>query len=151
MQRKIYRILLGVGLLTEATPLWADSSQKAVEIGQKDPTGIAITFISMMVVFVGLALLYVCFKALGKSSVHLSERNRKRALQKEAAPQKTTAVGEIPAEVQVAIGLALYSATQVAHDQEGDLITITHQGGAPTSPWAQKQSYVRPIPLRPIK
>ena len=114
--------------------LGAQSVSKANELRVEDPSGIVMT---MLVVFFGLAVLYLCFKGIGKLSQHLSARNRRR----ENAPKKASAPtpknGMSP-EVAVAIGMALYEAAGGMHDEESGVITITHTQGHAPSGWSNK-------------
>ncbi|WP_449302846.1 OadG family protein [Porphyromonas endodontalis] len=129
--------ILASAIVLSSLSLLAQSESKANELLAEDPSGVVMTITAMLVVFFGLAVLYLCFKGVGKLSQHLSARNRRR----ENAPKKAVAPSPkngMSPEVAVAIGMALYEAAGGMHDQESGLITITHTQSHAPSGWSNK-------------
>ena len=109
--------ILASAIVLSSLSLLAQSESKANELLAEDPSGVVMTITAMLVVFFGLAVLYLCFKGVGKLSQHLSARNRRR----ENAPKKAVAPSPkngMSPEVAVAIGMALYEAAGGMHDEE---------------------------------
>ena len=145
-----------------------ESNPKMDKFEQHDPVGIGMAISAMSVVFTGLLLLYICFRIVGRLSVHYSERNQKKAAAgqqgtagaaganapgtnaggaggKAAAP---TADGEIPGEVLAAITMALHEAQGGDHDVEETVLTIARVH----SPWNARINGMREMPQRtPLK
>lgn len=71
--------------LTKVTPstnnLTLDSNEKIDNFKQNDSFGIGMTVSAMAVTFMGLLLLYLIFKQVGKISIAASKRNAKRQKQ----------------------------------------------------------------------
>ena len=129
--------IVASAIVLSSLSLGAQSVSKANELRVEDPSGIVMTITAMLVVFFGLAVLYLCFKGIGKLSQHLSARNRRR----ENAPKKVVAPTQkngMSPEVTVAIGMALYEAAGGMHDEESGVITITHTQGHAPSGWSNK-------------
>ena len=128
--------IVASAIVLSSLSLGAQSVSKANELRVEDPSGIVMTITAMLVVFFGLAVLYLCFKGIGKLSQHLSARNRRR----ENAPKSvvSTSKNGISPEVTVAIGMALYEAAGGMHDEESGVITITHTQGHAPSGWSNK-------------
>ena len=129
--------ILASAIVLSSLSLLAQSESKANELLAEDPSGIVMTITAMLVVFFGLAVLYLCFKGVGKLSQHLSARNRRR----ENAPKKAVAPSPkdgMSPEVAVAIGMALYEAAGGMHDQESGVITIDHTSSNDPSGWSNK-------------
>ena len=129
--------ILASAIVLSSLSLLAQSESKANELLEEDPSGVVMTITAMLVVFFGLAVLYLCFKGVGKLSQHLSARNRRR----ENAPKKAVAPSPkngMSPEVAVAIGMALYEAAGGMHDEESGVITITHTQGHAPSGWSNK-------------
>ena len=128
--------ILASAIVLSSLSLGAQSQSKANALLEEDPSGIVMTITAMLVVFFGLAVLYLCFKGVGRLSQYLSAHNSKR----ENTP-KSAAVsvkkGMSP-EVAVAIGMALYEAAGGMHDQESGVITIDHTSSHAPSGWSNK-------------
>lgn len=129
--------ILASAIVLSSLSLLAQSESKANELLAEDPSGIVMTITAMLVVFFGLAVLYLCFKGIGKLSQHLSARNRRRENAPKSAVVSTSKNGMSP-EVAVAIGMALYEAAGGMHDEESGLITITHTQSHAPSGWSNK-------------
>ncbi len=138
--RTIKRTFLALSAMVVAPSLGAEGVSKADQLRTEDPSGVVMTITAMLVVFFGLAVLYLAFKGVGRLSQNLSERNKRKAqAPKSSSNRPPASVGAIPPEVSIAIGLALYEATEEVHDQEGDVITISHtQKSSFPSAWSNK-------------
>ena len=125
-----------------------DGNAKMEKFQQHDKAGIGMSITAMSVVFFGLILLYICFRAIGKLAVNL---RRKKAMEakditckKEAKEQK---LGEAPGEVIAAISLAMHEMQSDVHDVEETVLTITRVKRS-YSPWSSKIYTLREIPRR---
>ena len=112
----------------------------------KDPHGYWIALLAMSVVFIALALLYICFKLFGKfASRNLQSEDKK---QQAAAPEAVKAVaapatGDLDGEKMAAICFALYQHLN-AHDNESGVLTLNPRDN---SSWANKAGLMREIPV----
>lgn len=91
-----------------------ESNPKMDKFEQHDPVGIGMAISAMSVVFLGLILLYICFKLNGKAAIKLRKRNAMIAhniTDKEEAKEKK--LGEAPGEVIAAISMALHEAQEL--------------------------------------
>ena len=85
-----------------------ESNPKMDKFEQHDPVGIGMAISAMSVVFLGLILLYICFKLIGKAAIKLRKRNAMIAhniTDKQEAKEKK--LGEAPGEVIAAISMAV--------------------------------------------
>ena len=93
--------------LTKVTPstnnLTLDSNEKIENFKNNDSLGIGMTITAMAVVFLGLLLLYLIFKQVGKAAIAASKRNAEKA----GAPVSASAPDEVSGEVFAAIATAL--------------------------------------------
>ncbi len=128
--------ILASAIVLSSLSLGAQSQSKANALLEEDPSGIVMTITAMLVVFFGLAVLYLCFKGVGRLSQQLSERNSKRENTPKSAVVSVKK-GMSP-EVAVAIGMALYEAAGGMHDQESGVITIDHTSSHAPSGWSNK-------------
>lgn len=112
-----------------------NSNAKMEKFEEKDADGVGMSITAMSVVFIGLILLYVSFKIVGKVAVNLSKRNTMKAkgVNKEEAKQLT----EAPGEVYAAISMALHEIQNEVHDVEETVLTITRVKRS-YSPWNSK-------------
>ena len=121
-----------------------ESNPKMDKFEQHDPVGMAIS--AMSVVFLGLILLYICFKLIGKAAIKLRKRNAMIAhniTDKEEAKEKK--LGEAPGEVIAAISMALHEAQGADHDVEETILTISRVKRS-YSPWSSKIYTLRETP-----
>ena len=111
----------------------------------KDPHGYWIALLAMSVVFLALALLYICFKLFGKfASKNLqSETKQQSAAPAVAHPVSSTATGDLDGEKMAAICFALYQHLN-AHDNESGVLTLTPRDG---SAWSGKSGLMRELPV----
>jgi hypothetical protein len=133
------------GFLEEATPN-ADNYTKpkataADQFVKYDPTGVGMSLIAMSVVFIGLALLYFFFKAIGHSMTR-NERQAKAAISVSSPLKLKEAMS---GEVGAAISLALFLYSNQLHDQENPIVTITRVSRT-YSPWSSKIYGLRKSP-----
>ena len=125
-----------------------NSNVKMEKFEEQDGVGIGMSISAMSVVFVGLILLYVFFRAIGKVSVNMSKRNAmkvKGITDKKEAKEKM--LGEAPGEYFAAIGLALHEMQSDVHDVEETVLTITKVKRS-YSPWSSKIYTLRETPRK---
>ena len=123
-----------------------ESNPKMENFEQQDPVGIGIAISAMSVVFIGLVLLYLCFKFVGKLAVKLRKRNAMKAqnvTDKQEAKERK--LGEAPGEVIAAISMALHEAQGADHDVEETILTISRVKRS-YSPWSSKIYTLRETP-----
>lgn len=132
--------------LTKVTPstnnLTLDSNEKIENFKNNDSLGIGMTITAMAVVFLGLLLLYLIFKQVGKAAIAASKRNAQKA----GAPA-TSAPDEVSGEVFAAIATALYEMSDDNHDIEHTVLTIRKVRRA-YSPWSSKIYSLRETPRK---
>lgn len=124
--------------------LTLDSNEKIDNLKQNDSIGIGMTITAMAVVFIGLILLYIVFKQVGKGAVAASQRRAKKAA---GGAESVVETGEISGEVLVAIGMALYELDQDVHDYENTVLTI-QKVKRTYSPWSSKIYGLRELPRK---
>lgn len=112
-----------------------NGNPKMEKFQEKDSIGIGMSISAMSVVFVGLILLYISFKIVGRVAVNLSNRNTMKAkgIDKKEAKELT----EAPGEVYAAISMALHEMQDEVHDIEETVLTITRVKRS-YSPWSSK-------------
>lgn len=137
--------------LTKVTPstnnLTLDSNEKIDNFKQNDSFGIGMTVSAMAVTFMGLLLLYLIFKQVGKISIAASKRNAKKAKKGAINADNDDLAGEEAGEVFAAIATALYEVTEDVHDLENTVLTI-HKVTRNYSPWSSKLYGLREIPRK---
>ena len=133
--------------LTKVTPdtnnLTLDSNEKIENFKRNDSLGIGMTITAMVVVFLGLLLLYLIFKQVGKAAIAASKRNAQKA----GAPASASAPDEVSGEVFAAIATALYEMSDDNHDIEHTVLTIRKVRRA-YSPWSSKIYSLRETPRK---
>lgn len=123
-----------------------ESNPKMDKFEQHDPVGIGMAISAMSVVFLGLILLYICFKLNGKAAIKLRKRNAMIAhniTDKQEAKEKK--LGEAPGEMIAAISMALHEAQGADHDVEETILTISRVKRS-YSPWSSKIYTLRETP-----
>lgn len=134
--------------LTKVTPstnnLTLDSNIKIESFKEKDAQGIAMTITAMAVVFLGLLLLYIIFKQVGKFAVSASKRNAQKAA---GATVVSANAGEESGEIFAAIATALYEMSDDNHDVENTVLTI-RKVARTYSPWSSKIYGLRDVPKK---
>ena len=112
-------------------------SDAAAEAG-----GNTISIVSILVVFISLAILVVIFMGIPK----LLEMNIKNKLKKEGKAEEAQSVN-VEADVNVAIAMGLHMYLNELHDEESNIITIRN-AQKQYSPWSSKIYGVQNQPLR---
>ena len=112
---------------------------KSADMLEKDPHGVIITLVSVLVVFAALVVLYFAYTFIGKlSSGQVSLSLPKRTVRKEKSdksadtpgPEVAAAIAlaldqEMNGEVYAAIGMAMHQyLNDTVHDMESYIITI---------------------------
>lgn len=133
--------------LTKVTPstnnLTLDSNEKIENFKNNDSLGIGMTITAMAVVFLGLLLLFLIFKQVGKAAIAASKRNAQKA----GVPVSASAPDEVSGEVFAAIATALYEMSDDNHDIEHTVLTIRKVRRA-YSPWSSKIYSLRETPRK---
>lgn len=123
-----------------------EGNPKMDKFEQHDSAGLGMTITAMTVVFIGLILLYISFRIIGKVAVKLRKRNAMKAqnvIDKQEA--KKRGLGEAPGEVIAAISMALHEAQGADHDVEETILTISRVKRS-YSPWSSKIYTLRETP-----
>lgn len=123
--------------------LTLDNNEKIDNFKNNDSLGVGMTITAMSVVFIGLLLLFLVFKQVGKLAISISKRNSK----KNAGTGHAVAPGEVSGEVFAAIATALYEFTEDAHDMENTVLTI-RKVARNYSPWSSKIYGLRETPKK---
>jgi Na+-transporting methylmalonyl-CoA/oxaloacetate decarboxylase gamma subunit len=138
--------------LTKVTPdtnnKTLDSNEKIENFQINDAFGIGMTIAAMFVVFVGLILLFLNFKLVGKMATNISRKNMLKATGKSTLSAHKNASRdheEITGEVIAAISIALYQTDNDVHDLENTIITIKN-ATLNYSPWNSKIYGLRQLP-----
>ena len=123
-----------------------DKNVKMEKFEQHDSIGIGMAITAMAVVFIGLILLYIFFKFIGKASVRLRTDRAMKAkgiTDREEAKEKM--LGHAPGEVYAAIAIAMHEMQSDVHDVEETVLTITRVKRS-YSPWSSKIYTLRETP-----
>lgn len=112
-----------------------NGNPKMEKFQEQDSVGIGMSISAMSVVFVGLILLYISFKVVGRVAVNLSNRNTMKA--KGINKKEAKELAEAPGEVYAAISMALHERQDEVHDIEETVLTITRVKRS-YSPWSSK-------------
>ena len=125
-----------------------EGNAKMEKFQSHDSVGIGMSITAMSVVFFGLILLYICFRAIGKAAVSFRRKNAMEAkditCEREAKEKK---LGEAPGEVIAAISLAMHEMQSDVHDVEDTVLTITRVKRS-YSPWSSKIYTLRETPKK---
>lgn len=139
------------GVMAKVTPstnnLTLDTNEKIDNFKTNDSLGIGMTLTAMAVVFMGLLLLFLVFKATGKLSVAASARRAQKASGAAGGTTTGPAAGELSGEILVAIGMALHELNEDAHDIENTVLTI-QKVKRTYSPWSSKIYGLRELPRK---
>ena len=125
-----------------------EGNAKMEKFQSHDSAGIGMAITAMSVVFFGLILLYICFRAIGKAAVSFRRKNAMEAKDitcKQEAKEKK--LGEAPGEVIAAISLAMHEMQSDVHDVEDTVLTITRVKRS-YSPWSSKIYTLRETPKK---
>lgn len=130
----------------------SSSDDKVQEFKKNDPYGIAMTVISMAIVFVCLILLYVFFRLFGWLITYMAKLSRASAIRKihekaskvvVMAMDGTETKGIEMENYAAVIAMALHEYVGNMHDIESDVLTIHHEHSA----WAEKSKVLTPEPM----
>ena len=123
-----------------------EGNPKMDKFEQHDSAGLGMTITAMTVVFIGLILLYISFRIIGKVAVKLRKRNAMKAQNvTDKQEAKERGLGEAPGEVVAAISMALHEAQGADHDVEETILTISRVKRS-YSPWSSKIYTLRETP-----
>lgn len=123
-----------------------DSNEKIDGFKEKDPHGVGMAIMAMLVVFCGLLLLFLSFKVVGNIGLSIVKRNAMRHHgidDKQEAKEKN--IGTESGEVFAAIAMALHEYQENAHDLEDTILTI-NKVKRNYSPWSSKIYTLRQAP-----
>lgn len=135
---------------------------KADKLAKDDPYGIMMALISISIVFVVLAIIYIILKVFAK----FSSKDTKKSSPAPKTPEKKVVAGGKPTDEELAaitlaldqscisadeeeiaaIGMALYLYLDTQHDQESEIITFGN--AADNSTWGQKHFNFKRNPRR---
>ena len=123
-----------------------EGNPKMDKFEQHDSAGLGMTITAMTVVFIGLILLYISFRIIGKVAVKLRKRNAMKAQNvTDKQEAKERGLGEAPGEVIATISMALHEAQGADHDVEETILTISRVKRS-YSPWSSKIYTLRETP-----
>ncbi len=125
-----------------------EGNAKMEKFQNHDSVGVGMSITAMSVVFLGLILLYICFRLIGKATVSFRRKNAmeaKEVTNKEEAKEKK--LGEVSGEVLAAICMALHEMQNDYHDVEDTVLTITRVKRS-YSPWSSKIYTLRETPKK---
>lgn len=135
--------------LSKVTPstnnLTLDSNEKIENFKTNDAWGIGMTITAMAVVFMGLLLLFLIFKQVGKAAIAASKRNAQKAAGETSALSDNA--GQESGEIFAAIASALYEMSDDNHDVENTVLTI-RKVARTYSPWSSKIYGLRDVPRK---
>lgn len=135
--------------LSKVTPstnnLTLDSNAKIENFKKNDAIGVGMTLTAMAVVFLGLLMLYLIFKQVGKLAISASKRNAQKAAG--AATTVSDNAGQESGEIFAAISAALYEISDDNHDIESTVLTI-RKVARTYSPWSSKIYGLRDVPRK---
>ena len=127
-----------------------EGNPKMDKFEQHDSAGLGMTITAMTVVFIGLILLYISFRIIGKVAVKLRKRNAMKAQNvTDKQEAKERGLGEAPGEVIAAISMALHEAQGADHDVEETILTISRVKRS-YSPWSSKIYTLRETPHKKV-
>jgi Na+-transporting methylmalonyl-CoA/oxaloacetate decarboxylase gamma subunit len=129
------------GFLDVSTPMFTnvtEVAETAAELfGRMDPSGFALTLISMSVVFSALILLFFVYKFVGNLYQKKYTIKVKRLSFLRSDEEQDIEDMELSGEINAAIAMALSMYVSQSHDFENTTITIK-KISKPYSPWSSK-------------
>lgn len=108
----------------------------------REAGGYTISIVSIIVVFISLAVLVVIFMSIPK----ILEMNIKNKLKKAGKTEETPVIN-VEGEVNAAIAMGLHLYFDELHDEESNIITI-HNAPKQYSPWSSKIYGVQNQPVK---
>jgi Na+-transporting methylmalonyl-CoA/oxaloacetate decarboxylase gamma subunit len=134
--------------LKKVTPstnnLTLDKNEKIENFKTNDSIGVGLTITSMGVVFLGLFVLYIIFKFIGKQAIAATKR---RAQSHHESAGTAPVIEDVSGEVFAAIATALYEFDEAPHDEENTVLTIV-KVKRNYSPWSSKIYSLRETPRK---
>jgi Na+-transporting methylmalonyl-CoA/oxaloacetate decarboxylase gamma subunit len=126
----------GIGGISmeKATIMHYNKPKMSEVIGAKDPWGLGMMMIAMSVVFLGLLLLYLVFKNVGRTLVARQKRRHAEQSPVAAAAAKPS---DVSGGVYAAITAAIHLYNEELHDEETAVLTINKVSRS-YSPWNSK-------------
>ncbi len=124
-----------------------DKNEKLDNFKNNDSLGIGMTITAMAVVFLGLIVLYIVFKQIGKAAIAASKRNAAKNAAASGTVVSATTPDQVSGEVYAAIATALYEFGDDSHDIENTVLTI-QKVKRNYSPWSSKIYTLREEPRR---
>lgn len=109
-----------------------------------DGTGVMLTLMAMLIVFLALILLSVCFYVFGKINAYIARRNKATSQSSKHVKVTEAEIENDSSEAIAAIALALNQHLN-AHDYEDTVLTINKVKRA-YSPWSSKIYTLRETP-----
>jgi hypothetical protein len=130
--------------------VFSDRDAANVRFKKNDPTGLGMSITAILVVFVALILLYICFKNTARFYTSRGHKKTVAAIEAKGGTVDEHKVGEskkdgIPVEVCAAIAAALYEMQNDIHDIEDTVLTIEKKA-VNYSPWNSKIYGLRQTP-----
>ncbi len=120
---------------------------KLLELKKNDGKGFGLTLTSMLVVFTGLALLFLIYWNIGETAKWLSHKRAARSAANSEDARKGVSPAETSGDIIAAISAAIYELNQTQHDIESTILTI-QQVRKDYSPWSSKIYNLRQLPRR---
>jgi Na+-transporting methylmalonyl-CoA/oxaloacetate decarboxylase gamma subunit len=120
--------------LTAAPALHYRKPKMSEVIADKDPFGVGMMLIALPVVFLGLLLLFLAFKNVGKLLIATQNRRTRKP---EVQVVDAVSTGDTHGAAYAAIAIALHLYNEELHDEENAVLTINKVSRA-YSPWSSK-------------
>ncbi|WP_329903295.1 OadG family transporter subunit [Porphyromonas pogonae] len=135
--------------MTKVTPstnnVTLDSNEKIDRLKREDRSGGIMALTAILVVFLGLIILALVFKYIGKASISASQKRKSKeeAWSDGTNTQVTVSSESVPDDVYAAIALALYEEMGDTHDQESYTLTFNRSHRTASSAWNNKALTMR--------
>ena len=125
-----------------------DSNEKIDGFKMKDPLGVGMAIMAMLVVFSGLFLLFVSFKIMAGIGLSILKKNAMRFHGiKDKLEAEEKSIGSESGEIFAAIAMALHEYQDNVHDIEDTILTI-NKVKRNYSPWSSKIYNMRQTPRK---
>ncbi|MDR1341576.1 MAG: lamin tail domain-containing protein [Prevotellaceae bacterium] len=143
-----------LGILEKPTPninnKFPDQDARNESFKKNDPFGVGMSIIAILVVFIALILLYICFKYLGRFYINRGNKKSVEAVEAKGGKVDESIIRKkdrdgMSAEVCAAIAAALYEIYNDVHDIEDTILTIEKKAVS-YSPWSSKIYGLRQMP-----
>lgn len=114
-----------------------DTMPRSELFRQADPSGIVLTVTAVAIVGIGLTLLYLIFKFMGRTHIRLAQRKKTQIKEDKSASVAPIKKEVMTREELVVIAAAIYKYSEDLHDIEDTVLTINRVARA-YSPWSSK-------------